>query len=110
MYLVIMDPFRRSSVIPNKDEYLDNAQTFNRTSKMFEEFLHSFEQYDKEEQHKRRDSSSLSDCVKVPRRRVYVKQSYFPVDASFVKANPNHIYITDVNGHLYIVKYKAVRW
>jgi len=93
-----------------KDEYLDNAQTFNRTSKMFEEFLHSFEQYDKEEQHKRRDSSSLSDCVKVPRRRVYVKQSYFPVDASFVKANPNHIYITDVNGHLYIVKYKAVRW
>ncbi|KAL5238845.1 hypothetical protein ACI65C_006255 [Semiaphis heraclei] len=59
-----MDPLRRPSVIPNKDEYLDNAQTFNRTSKMFEEFLHSFEQHDKEEQHKRRDSSSLSDCVR----------------------------------------------
>lgn len=88
---------------------MDNAQTFNRTSKMFEEFLHSFEQYDKEEHHKRQDSSSVSDCVKVLRRRVYVKQNFFPVDASFVKSNPNHTYITDVNGHLYIVKYKAVK-
>lgn len=77
---------------------------------MFEEFLHSFEQYDKEERLKRHDSSSFSDCVKIPRRRVYVKQSYFPVDASYVKANPNHIYVSDVNGNLYIVKYKAVRW
>lgn len=77
---------------------------------MFEEFLHSFEQYDKEERNKRRNSLSLSDCVKVPRRRVYVKQSYFPVDASFVKANPNKIYVADVNGHIYMVKYKAVRW
>lgn len=90
---------------------MENAQTFNRTSKMFEEFLHSFEQYDKEEQHKRlNSSSSVSDCVKIPRRRVYVKQSYFPVDASFFKTNPNHIYVTDVYGHLYLVKYKAVRW
>ncbi|XP_025413182.1 uncharacterized protein LOC112685481 isoform X1 [Sipha flava] len=105
-----MDQFRRASVNPYKDEYLDNAQTFNRTSKLFEEFLHSFEQYDKEEQHKRQNSSSVSDCVKVPRRRVYVKQSYFPVDASFVKANPNHIYISDINGNIYIIKYKAVRW
>ncbi|XP_025413189.1 uncharacterized protein LOC112685481 isoform X2 [Sipha flava] len=54
-----MDQFRRASVNPYKDEYLDNAQTFNRTSKLFEEFLHSFEQYDKEEQHKRQNSSSL---------------------------------------------------
>lgn len=76
---------------------------------MFEEFLHSFEQYDKEEQNKRQNSSSVSDCVKVLRRRVYVKQCYFPVDSSFVKSNPYHTYITDVNGYLYIVKYKAVR-
>ncbi|XP_050435684.1 uncharacterized protein LOC126842664 [Adelges cooleyi] len=101
-----MDPFRRPSMIPtNKDELMDSAPT----SRMFEEFLNSFEQYDKEELHKRRNSESLSDCVKVPRRRVFVKQSFFPVDASFVKANPNHVYITDMDGHLYIVKYKAVK-
>ncbi|XP_050532928.1 uncharacterized protein LOC126900934 [Daktulosphaira vitifoliae] len=102
-----MDPFRRPSMIPtNKEDFVDGIPT----SRMFQEFLNSFEQYDKEEFNKRRNTDSVSDCVKVPRRRVFVKQSFFPVDASFVKVNPNHVYITDMNGHLYIVKYKAIKW